>query len=166
MHQPWATLIALGAKRIETRSWSTSYRGPIAIHAGKNRDDCADAMAGNDRLLRLLTQHGVHPSAVNDVPFGAIVATATLVACARMLRDICPGDVSYVVGGDVRFPSAQERALGWWEPGRSAWVLDDVTPLDTPIPTRGYQGLWDWDESPVVSSAALSTTADGDGTNR
>ena len=25
--QPWATLVAMGAKRIETRSWATSYRG-------------------------------------------------------------------------------------------------------------------------------------------
>ncbi len=33
--QPWATLVALGAKTIETRSWQTSYRGPLAIHAGQ-----------------------------------------------------------------------------------------------------------------------------------
>ena len=33
--QPWATLVAIGAKHIETRSWATSYRGPLAIHAGK-----------------------------------------------------------------------------------------------------------------------------------
>lgn len=32
--QPWASLIAIGAKTIETRSWSTAYRGPLAIHAG------------------------------------------------------------------------------------------------------------------------------------
>ena len=31
--QPWATLVAIGAKKIETRSWSASYRGPLAIHA-------------------------------------------------------------------------------------------------------------------------------------
>lgn len=33
LQQPWATLLATGRKRIETRSWKTSYRGPIAIHA-------------------------------------------------------------------------------------------------------------------------------------
>ena len=31
--QPWASLIAGGAKQYETRSWATQYRGPIAIHA-------------------------------------------------------------------------------------------------------------------------------------
>lgn len=35
--QPWATLIILGEKQIETRCWSTNIRGKIAIHAGKNR---------------------------------------------------------------------------------------------------------------------------------
>lgn len=31
--QPWASLMALGIKSIETRSWSTSYRGRLAIAA-------------------------------------------------------------------------------------------------------------------------------------
>ena len=33
--QPWATLVVIGAKRIETRSWHTSYVGPLLIHAAK-----------------------------------------------------------------------------------------------------------------------------------
>lgn len=37
--QPWASLIAIGAKKYETRSWKTNYRGPIAIHAAK-KDPC------------------------------------------------------------------------------------------------------------------------------
>lgn len=31
--QPWASLVALGEKKIETRTWSTTYRGTLAIHA-------------------------------------------------------------------------------------------------------------------------------------
>jgi hypothetical protein len=34
IHQPWATLIMSGKRRFEVRTWSTSYRGPILIHAG------------------------------------------------------------------------------------------------------------------------------------
>lgn len=33
--QPWATLLAIGAKRFETRSWRCGHRGPLAIHAAK-----------------------------------------------------------------------------------------------------------------------------------
>ncbi|MEZ7793182.1 ASCH domain-containing protein [Niallia circulans] len=38
MRQPWATLIALGGKEFETRSWQTKYLGKLAIHAGKSVD--------------------------------------------------------------------------------------------------------------------------------
>lgn len=36
--QPWASLIASGRKSIETRTWQTSYRGPLLICAGKSPD--------------------------------------------------------------------------------------------------------------------------------
>ena len=56
--------------------------------------------------------------------FGAIVAIARLVDC----RPITVED--------------EPAALVKSEPGRYAWELTDVCPLDTPIPMRGYQGLW------------------------
>jgi hypothetical protein len=34
---PWAYAVPLGLKGVETRSWATNYRGPIAIHAALNR---------------------------------------------------------------------------------------------------------------------------------
>ena len=36
--QPWASLIAIGLKMHETRSWRTSYRGPLLIHASREVD--------------------------------------------------------------------------------------------------------------------------------
>ena len=36
--QPWATLIMQGDKRFEFRSWKTTYRGDLLIHAGKGID--------------------------------------------------------------------------------------------------------------------------------
>lgn len=38
LHQPYATLVAIGAKQYETRGFSTRHRGQIAIHAGKSHD--------------------------------------------------------------------------------------------------------------------------------
>ena len=35
--QPWATLVVMGIKQIETRSWSTAHRGTLLIHASKGR---------------------------------------------------------------------------------------------------------------------------------
>ncbi len=39
LHQPWASLVAQGIKTIETKSWSTHYRGRLAIHASKRIPD-------------------------------------------------------------------------------------------------------------------------------
>lgn len=32
--EPFASLVADGIKKVETRSWKTNYRGEIYIHAG------------------------------------------------------------------------------------------------------------------------------------
>ena len=45
--QPWAALLAAGIKTIEIRSWATTRRGRVFIHAGKIADDRA---AGWDRI--------------------------------------------------------------------------------------------------------------------
>jgi hypothetical protein len=37
--QPYASLIACGTKKIETRSWTTKYQGPITIHAGQGKQN-------------------------------------------------------------------------------------------------------------------------------
>lgn len=36
--QPWASLLILGFKPVENRSWGTEYRGDVGIIAGKNCD--------------------------------------------------------------------------------------------------------------------------------
>ena len=73
IHQPFANHIANGAKRYETRSRSTSYRGPLAIHASKSHEY----------------------SAVG--PFGAIVAVGRLVAC-RLTQNIRVSEAEWELG--------------------------------------------------------------------
>lgn len=45
--QPWASLVVLGAKKIETRHWSTNYRGPLLIHAAKRTSELYLARSRN-----------------------------------------------------------------------------------------------------------------------
>jgi hypothetical protein len=41
--QPWASLVVLGSKKLETRGWRTNYHGPLLIHAAKNMPkDCRE----------------------------------------------------------------------------------------------------------------------------
>lgn len=51
IRQPWADAIIYGGKDIENRSWATSYRGPLLIHAaatvlsGAAMDEAEDFVA-------------------------------------------------------------------------------------------------------------------------
>lgn len=51
IHEPWSTLIMLGIKRIENRSWSTPYRGRLVIHSARTvRRDVAAAYNVEDAI--------------------------------------------------------------------------------------------------------------------
>lgn len=134
IYQPWASLIAIGAKEFETRSWSTSYRGPIAIHAAKNDNfntefnKIFDSITAG-HMIRAFNQAG-ELKAFKNMPLGCIVAVAELVD---------------VIKTDNFIPSHQERLFGDWSFGRYAWKLANVTMLTDPAPARGKQGLWNWE---------------------
>lgn len=144
--QPWASAVALGTKRVETRSWSTGYRGPLAIHAAKTRHgvdiatfsehggpDCPGLYAVWKKALSV-------PPTVRlqdwfcTMPYGAIVAVCRL-ADVREVEDVLE---SGAVGR-----SGFEFALGNYSAGRFAWMLDRVQPLAQSIPFRGRQQLFD-----------------------
>lgn len=131
--QPWATLVAIGAKRIETRSWWTEYRGPLVIHAAKAFPRVARAFADTSRFIIPLRTEIEALYGQASWPLGAIVAMAEL-------DEIVP--MAYLT--DI---SAQERAFGDYSPGRFAWRLTDVRPLREPILATGALGVW------TVSSA-------------
>lgn len=42
IRQPWASLIIYDGKDIENRTWPTSYRGPVLVHAAMKPDDIID----------------------------------------------------------------------------------------------------------------------------
>lgn len=123
--QPFAELIVRGEKRVENRTWPTSYRGRFYIHAGKSRawfDDDAD----------LIREFGCMP------PFGAVVAIACLIDCI-LAADITMGDY------DTKYPwlKDHEHTNGPW-----CWILDGVAPIG-PWPWRGAQGLFDIGEDEI-----------------
>lgn len=86
LHQPWASLIAAGVKTIETRSWSTSYRGPLAIHAGKASVPLWDARSAWEAIgpghagptHAKSRNHGGRCRDDLALPLGAVVATCRL----------------------------------------------------------------------------------------
>ncbi|HEX4620189.1 MAG TPA: ASCH domain-containing protein [Myxococcaceae bacterium] len=143
--QPWATLVAKGAKRIETRSWRTSHRGRIAIHASMGFPRGAQALCLEDPFhLELFGQRAaaadrlVSAARLTELPRGAVVATARLICCEPT------GDVIVAVDMMDRHGAPFEEAFGDYSPGRWMWFLEDVAPLADPVPARGALSLWEW----------------------
>jgi hypothetical protein len=122
--QPWASLIAAGLKRYETRHWRTGYRGLLAIHAAKREPDIQYEDLLDD----------VPDSLTWPPPLGEVVCLARLV-------DIVPTDRLMT---DPDFKWSLEYGLGDYSPGRYAWRLEVVEVYDPPIPARGAQGLFEW----------------------
>lgn len=137
--QPWASLLACGAKKFETRPWATSYRGPIAIHAAKK--DISDVLRTLPAPLANKMKKAIGTE-WKDLPTGAVIATAELVNVWSIAYH--PGTYLPRLGDD--FVSENERAFGDWTAGRYAWELANVKILPALIPAKGKQGLWNWKE--------------------
>lgn len=137
--QPWASLVALGRKKIETRNWSTAHRGWIAIHASKGFPPEARDLAVGTPFIDAFIQTGVYDS-TDDLPLGAIVAVANLYHVGKIARNR-EGAV-YIDPKDWAVTDAYELAFGDYTPGRYGWVLTNVGRLREPIPCKGALGLW------------------------
>lgn len=76
VRQPWAWLIVHGHKPLENRSWATSYRGPLLIHAAKGmtRAEYEDAAS-------LCSKAAVTLPAFEDLERGGIVGQVTVTGC-------------------------------------------------------------------------------------
>lgn len=169
--QPWASLKAINAKEFETRGWATSYRGPIAIHAGKGFYGpyaCELPNKFAETAAKVLWPGVTDPCVITDnwdeLPRGAVIAVGELVNIwyivthpgtnVDIAKNINIGAESLTTDrhapdfADYFVPTEQEILFGDWTPGRYAWEIVNVKLLPEPIPARGQQGLWNW-EPPV-----------------
>ena len=151
IRQPWASLIASGDKLYETRCWTTKYRGPIAIHAGKQLDkDAFRYLITPLATIEQLTACDITPENAEDLTLGAVIATADLVNVWHIVEDKAKHipigiETPDKQAPDFFVPTKKEIALGYWVPGNYAWELQNVKMLPEPIPAKGKQGLWDWE---------------------
>lgn len=172
LYQPWASLIAEGVKTIETRPkqhpWRSAIGQTIAVHAATKRLHHGKFfLLGRDARVAGLDPERAQEIRYAQVPFGAVVATCTLVDVVPIAGGF---DEFIAVPGDRFFHHETEEHDRWWEwerveglrafnaeevtdrigpqlpfgdfaPGRSALLLDDIRKC-APVPCRGHQGLW------------------------
>jgi hypothetical protein len=138
--QPWATLIALGEKKIETRSWRTSYRGPMLIHAGKK----VDKEACEEYFIKEELQ--LHGYIDKNLPTGLIIAKCNLVNCLKIENPVYESGIfkPKLSNGDTVMIH-NEYYFGDYTPGRYAWILENIELLKQPIPAKGQLSLWNYE---------------------
>jgi len=125
--EPWATAVAINLKRFETRSWSTSYRGPLLICASKKRLPFVRIV--NLLLLARLT--------LNDLHYG---------------RAVCIVDFVDILKTEDFIVSGIETKFGDFSAGRFVWKFDNIRRFIDPPWVRGKQGLFEVSDD-LVSSA-------------
>ncbi len=123
IQQPFAWLIVNGYKDIENRTWNTSYKGFVLIHAGKQVDGTFFADDGKTLWL---------PRAEN--------------VCGESIAAIMPQTFEeYERGGIVGYATLAytvTQSSSWWFIGPHGFVLTQRHPVDF-IPLRGQLGLFD-----------------------
>jgi len=130
LEQPFASLVSIGVKTIETVVWKTDYRGMVAIHSGDSVGEATDSY-----YRSLLIAAGLD---CDRLPVGEIVAIAQLVSCEKITKPA--------------IPCYPELAFSDFTPGLYGLQFSDIKPLATPIPAIGGSGLWEWQEESLEES--------------
>lgn len=131
--QPWATLMAIGAKPEETRSWETLYRGPIAIQAALTWNKTLARRSCTGRFGAALNAAGVTVTtwkAGDSLPKGKIVCVVDLLDCVRITTENAPS------------ADSDSFAFGDYTPGRFSWRTANPRRAIIPIPYRGRQRIF------------------------
>ncbi len=123
--EPFATLIKEHKKQIETRSWKTSYRGELYIHASSTR--IPKEWMKNIKLMSLIEE---------KLSFGKIICKCKLVDCIEMTEEWI---------NKIKVEKPQEYLCGIYEKGRYAWILEDIEILSKPIKAKGHLGIWNYE---------------------
>ena len=121
--QPWASLMACGVKLHETRHWSTTHRGAIAIHAAKT----VDIAGAPEQLCADLFGRWW----AKELPRGQVVAIGNLTRCSE----------AHTVADRL---TTADLESGNFAHGRYAWRIEDVRQVLRPVFVIGRQGLFNW----------------------
>jgi activating signal cointegrator 1 len=126
--QPWASLVIIGAKKIETRSWATDHRGTLLIHASKGK-------AGS--IFAKQFPFDKYISDFNKLPFGMIIGQVTLKKILR-IEDFALTDEA------MNKLTMEEKAFGDYSEGRYGWLFSHPVEFTKKILANGQLRLWDF----------------------
>ena len=149
--QPWASLVVLGHKKIETRSWQTKHRGPLLIHASAAKKPMSRSM-----MLDFQQEFfDLQLPKYETLPFGAIIGSVKVMEILPTETILKIEENKYAISVNVirhltwQF-SKMEETFGDYSPRRFGWRLKDPLRFEKPTPAKGKLSIWEFDESLLI----------------
>lgn len=131
--QPWASLIAHGIKPIENRTWKTSYRGPIYIHASAPKKFNVQ-MTDAQTIAALPVMKTAFDG---TMPFGAIIGEVNIVDCVINHHSIWAEGTFYPIDESEGYMNVKPIYN---------WVLENAILYNDPIfDVKGKLSLWEFE---------------------
>ncbi|KAH7690378.1 PUA-like protein [Dioscorea alata] len=129
MHQPWASLLVHGIKRIEGRSWPAPITGRIWIHAAAKVPEPDTIKAMEDFYREIYAVNGITDIKFPDhYPVSRLLGCVEVVGCVKSEELVCWDEVpeSVRLEGLTQF----------------CWLCENPQKLLVPFEMRGYQGVY------------------------
>lgn len=147
LHQPWASLVACGAKTIETRPQRCPYDligKQLAIHASK-ADPLSKLTFAGDRWIENAL-HTLKVDSLYKLPRGCVVCIVRVCSCTQVVNKSLLSPYEVVDDSTRRVPVDD-----WGDFSVGRWLIhfhpDERIVLDPPVEARGMQGYWNWEHS-------------------
>ncbi|CAN6321870.1 unnamed protein product [Urochloa humidicola] len=129
MHQPWASLLVHGIKRVEGRSWPSPITGRLWIHAASKVPDPDTIKAMEDFYREIYAVDGItHINFPQHYPVSRLLGCVQVVGCLRSQELVCWEHVPQ----SVRLEGLTEFC----------WLCENPQKLVVPFEMRGYQGVY------------------------
>lgn len=131
MHQPWASLLVLGIKRVEGRTWYTPHRGRLWIAAAAKQPTEQD-IAAVEGMYRALYGNG-------NVAFPKQYPVSCLLGCVDLVDCLAQEDYK------EEFPEGESESP-------YVFVCENPQQLTVKFPVKGEHKIWKLD--PAIHKAA------------
>lgn len=161
LHQPWASMMAIGAKQNETRGRRTHYRGDLLICATRK-----GVIEVSSEMLNIILKK-------SPELFGGDIQTVVSGFASRpdgsflfpfpMGMAVCIVEVFDCISTEQAIDALVHRGtdefhLGGYGPRRWVWRTRNLRRLVTPFEVRGYQGFFEVDDV-LVANAMVNGNA-------
>lgn len=126
IRQPWATLIVMGLKEFEFRTWKTKYRGEILIHASLGID--------KKSMKKFEYLHLTYP-------LGVIVGSCNVTDCIKFNSNLAK---KYLKKDKNVYHNLENHDLE--NDILYGWKLENIKKIDSNIKVKGQLGLWNYNK--------------------